>query len=191
MKHVWTPLLVFICHKYKPLRSASSPPPSPSLLVHNTHLHPCQMLVFSSPLSLTSLPNFPSCAAEHFYCLHFLLGVGSLLRAEYHPGNMIPANNYRPINQQCISAQTCRLAGLIYVPLFVQRADSSDRPLIYCRGWEGQDSQAAALHQSWIQFFSERDGSSVCGWRESRGGHGLRGADSTPRSSVTSLIASG
>lgn len=94
MKHVWTLLLVFICHKYKPLCSASSPPPSPSLLVHNTHLHPCQMPIFSSPLSLTSLPNFPSCAAEHFYCLPFLLGVGSLLPAEYHSGNMIPANNY-------------------------------------------------------------------------------------------------
>lgn len=48
--------------------------------------------------------------------------------------------------------QACRLVGLIYLPLFLQRADSSDRPLIYSRGWEGQDSQAAALHQSWIQL---------------------------------------
>lgn len=65
---------------------------------------------------------------------------------------MIQVNNYRLINQQCISVQACRLAGLIYLPLFLQRADSSDRPLIYSLGWEGQDSQAAALHQSWIQL---------------------------------------
>jgi len=46
--------------------------------------------------------------------------------------------------------QTCRLAGLIYLPLFLQRAKTSDRHLIYSWGCEGQGNQAV-LHQSWIQ----------------------------------------
>lgn len=51
---------------------------------------------------------------------------------------MILINNYWLINQQCISVQGCRLAGLIYLPLFLQRADYSDRSLIYSQGWPGQ-----------------------------------------------------
>jgi len=60
-------------------------------------------------------------------------------------------------------------------------------------GGPGQSGCAPLVMDSAAEdlCFSKRDGSSVCGWRESRGQDGLRGADPISRSSVRFLVASG
>lgn len=97
MKQVWT-LLSPIS-----IRSANHHVPSPLLSFHHlsssitlTYILPGVLLPICPVAfpSLTILSDFLPCASEHFHSLLFHWFVGSLLRAEYHPGKMILVDNY-------------------------------------------------------------------------------------------------